>query len=739
MQAEVIGRIDGERLLAEMDRVLEQVAEPSTLARATDRAHAYMALGRPAAALEQLLSEGAIDADEENAARQLILTWTQSDEFAAASGQLLSSVAKTLGADRTSNLIATRLVELATERATIDLDQAVELLECLDRLGRHQDAARLTASWIEQSPTLRESARWCSAAARASLGARDARMADSLLGRAVALWRSKRESRTGLAWIDLLATRAHRSLLRARHRYALRLLRQATVLSSGGGHSPTTARLLNNIGILEYEQGDFQRSAETLQTSLDIRSRLGDIRGCVSTSYNLSRALLAMGDVTGASARLQKAAALALRHGLLEPLAAILKQLGDVYDSQLNADLALESLERSLLTATRAGSAYRTASAAWALAPLASAMGRSQLARDALRHSARLARARTLSQARHLHRAARCSSLLHAGQHARARGTLASISRQLPPSLDVEGQVALHLCAAALGQSATELMRPSRPRREDRRQRNAYRTWLRYQALANKTGSERFAALASFQVPTPGLHEGTSAPLRRVAWEAILSRALAQVDGRGTDPFGVIARYAKHAGERLLFARATCARALLPNGPLAERGRHFSDAVVSLSALPGETGMRNQGIPREFRLAYSALDVRSSGPRVVRQVEDLQALAHRLLSMFGEVRHADERLTRALRQVLHASAELDATGDVKELFRSVTRLTIDVTGAERALVAVPSAEEATRRPSAFRRASAIASTAARQVKQSSIVRSPFVSPFCSTTSTATRS
>ncbi len=689
LQSEILRRFDAPALDALHENAARALAEEASRLSFTDRAQALHALEHTAKAIDLLLEIPSDDASQRARARQLALQWMQTRGCADLEPALLGRLVSQLEYDRASDAIAKLLLEDALQRGCQSADYALALVSCLVRLGRHREALRLLAPAVEQYPELTSNLDWAICEGRVYLSMRDVELGRRAVGSALSIVRGERNTRATQVWAELRTLRAHIALLRDRGNYALRLLRTACDRGIHGLDSRDAARLMNNVGILEYQRGEYRRSIGTLASALSILEHIDDVPGSVSTAGNLGRSLLAIGDVTRASVHLQRAASLALRHGLLESLAATLKQLGEIYDSQLNAELALDSLVRSLITAERAGSLFRAASAAWVLAPLAAAMGRTIEMRDALRHSARLARSRTFQQARIMHGMARCRSLIHLGQTHRARGKLRSSLARVPAGWSAEARGAAILSAISLGIAVPPTLYPSRPHRTDMPPRNAYRTLCRLKYIDRHTGSAREAGIASFQVPTPGLHAGTSGEIRRMAWEALAANMIARRPVQAAQAFAAIAKYARHAGERLIYARALCARALVSDGPLAERGQDFSDAVVALNALQEDCAPRSAAIPREFRLTHAALSPGNSPRRTVSRIEDLQALAHRLLSKFGDARQGDERLTRALRQVLHASTELDATGDVQELFRRVTQLTIDVTGAERALVAIP--------------------------------------------------
>jgi signal transduction histidine kinase/CheY-like chemotaxis protein/tetratricopeptide (TPR) repeat protein len=687
---EVLRRFDAETILQLKQSAYETLQAEAARLRVLDRARTLAMLGDTGAAVE-LIARGHQEMEPEDAyaGRVLMAECLESEPALLSIGELVTALPQTLGADAPSMRIGRRVVDAASSGSVPRNGQALVLLVRLEAAASYPAAAEFIQHVAEHGGADCDQVAWLAACSRIHFARRDVPNAQRALTSALRLIRRSASDRRPSETAQLLALRAHRHLLLGRRLVALSLMRRARCKATGHVGPAELARLLNNLGILECETGNYAESSACLALALEQRWALLDLRGAVATGYNLARTQIALGRTAEASSQLQRAAALALRHALHEPLAAVLKLLGDLYDSQLNSALAIESLERSIAVADQTRSLYRAASAAWSLAPLAAATGQERIARSALVRSARLARSGTLEQARHLHRVARATYYIHAGLHTRALPYARALQRSMSAEWDTELKVSAALCAMAAGLPAVRSVPGGRPPPVEVRRRVAYRSWVRLARLARGHTSAGLDALVSRQVPTPGSRIGSGAAIRRLVWETAMSLSVSDRSPSRADLHSMIARYAKHAGERFLAARSLCARALVGARALADRSRDFSDAVTVLGELAEGGAPSGRQLPTEFCLAHESLELRRGGRRHPERLEDLQALAHRLLATFGKVTDVDERMTRALRQVLQASAKLDATGDVQALLRSVTELTIDITGAERALVVRP--------------------------------------------------
>ncbi|MGE0192371.1 MAG: ATP-binding protein [Planctomycetota bacterium] len=491
---------------------------------------------------------------------------------------------------------------------------------------------------------------------------------------------------------ELRSLHAQALMMHGHAPWASKLLERA-LADAPSNAADLRARLMNNLGAALQESGESTRAIETLSKALDLRVASSNVKGILATSYNLARVLFIGGEGTACSALLQRASSTALRHGNAEMVSAMLSMLGEVYDQQLSCALADQTFERAMAAAEASRSAYRTAFTAHLLAPLCAARGRYQRACELLRLIGSLGREGPgLSEHRRQRPATLRQVVLHLG---RARLASASTALLSPESEGTRGALASPMAAllAELRESGGgRMLYCSRPQVGASRDRAAYRLYLvARRARLRGASPERMARILGMMLPGPEMHRGASGPLRRAAFELVLKFA---ADARSRDiakwhsALDMVARYSRHSGEQLIHLRATALRSTLTNCVKSDRIRNFSDAVGGLAELLGRQDSRAQGwrLPREYAVARASLAGGSDATLIHYSIAALQAYAHRLISSVGTSNSSDGRLTNALRHVLQATSDLDATGDLNELTRKVSQLTVEMTGCERALV-----------------------------------------------------
>lgn len=686
---EVLRRFDAETILQLKQSAYETLQAEAARLRVLDRARTLAMLGDTGAAIECLVeSYSGLQVDERYDARSAVADWATREPSLLRIATTAAALPGVLGTDGPSRRIAALLIEHGQSNS-LAIVPATRLMSKLTQLGMVQAAGKLheQVNVVGQDPRLVVD--WHLAAARAFMASRSsARVSkETRLARHAARALPQRLENAQTAELHSLV--AQRALLHGHSTWATTLLNRACTLSAAAGDAEQVARLLNNLGAAHHETGNTAQAAETLRQSLELRARAADVRGQLAVSYNLSRVLFARGDSAACSGILQRASALALRHGNAEMLSALLSLLGEVYDQQLNARLAEQTLGRAVAAAQSCQSDYRVAFAARLLAPIASSTGNLPLAAEMLGLAARDARRTNSYATRALYQITRAQVALHAGRVTAQMAAATGLVRLAEQSKDRLSP----LVAAAAALAGAEIpghLRPARPRQGTPQNRLAYRIFLAALRLAVAGAlPTTVTQLLMRQLPGPEMDSGASGPLRRLAYEVLLaqSRATSSRTVR-IDAVDLVTRYARHSGEQLVCCRADALRSAAPEMPHADRVRSFSDAVGRLAELlegPASSVARWR-IPVEFSVARRALAGHMVSARAEPTLGVLQALAHRLVSTVGRASTSDERLTKALRNVLQATSDLDASGDVDELLRKVTRLTIEMTDSERALV-----------------------------------------------------
>ena len=691
VQAEIATRLDSTQTDGVRDTAIHLARSDEFGLSAPQRIGTLVRLGDVAAAVQTAISAMATL----EAAERYELRWQVSRLFARSPELLVEAdvglaAVQLLSSDRPSAQLA-RVLAVQASQLHLGSSGAARLCEVLIRTGQLQLAGQVLAN----AP--------CPSAG-------DALLVDVHLVRgALAVARRDKAGLREACRAGRLAARTGRSLpaeslaeLRSLHAqcllmyghpvWASRLLEHA-LRDAPTSHEDLRARIMNNLGAALQESGQSDRAVETLSMALDLRVASSNVKGILATSYNLARVLFIGGEGTACSALLQRASSTALRHGNAEMVSAMLSMLGEVYDQQLSCGLADQTFERAMAAAEASRSIYRTAFTAHLLAPLCAARGRYQRACELLRQIGSLGRKGPGPGEHRRHRQATVRQvLLHLGR-SRTRGdqrTAPSPDPVVPRTTALSPLMAL-LAELRASPGAAGAHSP-RPMRGASRDRAAYRLYLVARRIRKgQVAPEQLTRLLGAMLPGPEMHPGASGPLRRIAFEMVLrlaSQSRQKDAARWHSALDMVVRYSRHSGEQLIHLRATALHAAMQNVAKSERIRAFSDAVGGLAEVLGRPDVRSQAwrLPREFHVARASLAGNAEASPAAYSLGALQAYAHRLISSVGTASSSDGRLTRALRHVLQATSELDATGDIDELTRKVSQLTVEMTGCERALV-----------------------------------------------------
>ena len=608
--------------------------------------------------------------DDRARARELLATTIGNEPALCRVSVHVKGLCEAIAGDEPSRTLAAILTESAL-RDGLSSATLATLLDALLGLGMTREAARIVGILEPDRPLLDPNdLQLALVATRVLQSSRHTELARSYLARVLRFTRHNPEAVDAPLLASMTSVRAQVHAQAGRWVLSRRLLERALANGSDALAPAQEARLRNNLGNVYQELENWHNAEREYERSRCIRQLLGDVRGDLAACFNLGRLKYNCGDIGASSALLQSASAVALRQGLNEYLAAALISLAEIYDHQMNSALALSTLDRAACEARASGSEYRGARASWSMAPIAAAAGDYARLHAALSTSARFSRNRTYGRARLNHALARLQVSLHqgsssAGRHARSARRLSDRSGVrltdqeallVSVGLATDGTCPLPevVTRALLGPDATPP--PGR---------------LLERMIVSRLPSHQ----------RDGRGRGAS---RRAVYEIVL-RDLLPDHIASTEALDLVRRHSRHAGEDMLRCRTLARMATRQETSAMERAHQFSEAV-SLFADFGPAGVPGSpiSVPTEFRAAFSQLADRGRG--APRTLAGYQALAHQLVTRVGAAGATDERLSSALRQVLRASVELDATGDLAALLDTVTRLTVKLTGAERAFV-----------------------------------------------------
>ena len=484
-----------------------------------------------------------------------------------------------------------------------------------------------------------------------------------------------REKRRQGASMDVLGPYsvllAQYAYLSQRYERCNRLLILARSLARRASLPGVSADAFNGLGILAQAKGDLRAAEQHFRRASKLRLALGDVAQVLRIHFNLARTLQLRGKLAPCAAMLQQTTALAIRHANHSSASQCLRALSRVYDQQMNVRLATLTLARADREARSNNSLFRIASVSWELAPLAAAKGDYEAASRALRTSAQAARQRVTPYARASHNLTSALVNLHLGD--RRRALLAARRALARRGAFFEAELAQLQVVAAL---LAETHRPAPRATVGHPTRSLHR--LRLLAMRVSTACPRYRSTSTWarlvhQSSLPGT-------TRRLVFECIM-RSADFSQHNDEQQYRSLARRLDHSGEVLLRARLLAARSA--RSSLKSPDTSLSRAVEALAgcSLP-EWFAPDEFVAADTRTRETLeLPPRSGRP----DVETLHALAHRSLIRSGPGPRVsgDERVSTALRNVLDASAQLKASGDIGQLLNTITRRALDITKAER--------------------------------------------------------
>ncbi len=171
----------------------------------------------------------------------------------------------------------------------------------------------------------------------------------------------------GLAARMLLGLGRH-ALQRDDNTGALGLLRQALPLAEGTGDRILLGRIVNNIGIVHFNEGRYHDALEEFRRALQVRQGLGYRFGEVVNLHNIGDAWLRIGDLPRAYASFEQSRELARECGWERGM--VMNDVFLAYLRGLRGEDVTEALEKAGATAARLGDREMAVQARWHLARL---------------------------------------------------------------------------------------------------------------------------------------------------------------------------------------------------------------------------------------------------------------------------------------------------------------------------------------------------------------------------------
>ncbi len=434
------------------------------------------------------------------------------------------------------------------------------------------------------------------------------------------------------------------------------------------------ASTLNNIGIALHRSGNRTESADYLRRSLRLYRGLYKMDRVALAEYNLGTIEVSNGKLASGIRRLKTSASISMRYGQLQRLSSALVSLAHAYDQESNPSLANTTLRRALREAISSKAHYRISSVSQRLAPLSAALGDAQGSRSALQCSARASRAS--EDCRFGHFLASALSNLYLGKRADARVSLMRAARRAPKRQLREAQVVLILIKLL---DATNCRYTNTV---DTTSISEHLTWC----IDSATWDTKYAPLDKLS-PASTPESGT---LRRLKAEVVLWSAInrSPVGDVVQKDLGHMTARLRRSGEKAILARALSLQSMLQiDGIQSGNGAHLlSDALQEW-----QSNAQSHSIPLEFVLTYNCHAKRlglAQTHALKRDLTrtDLEALGYRFLREHSSSSPDDSRISRALKRVVQATADLRADHDLYRLLRTMTEAVLEVTGAERACV-----------------------------------------------------
>ena len=130
-------------------------------------------------------------------------------------------------------------------------------------------------------------------------------------------------------------------------------LEQGLALVGTTEHYDVLSSILNRLGAVHYNRGEWDEAGECVERALELRERLGDLVGYARSLNNLGTLKYANGDWNGALADYERAVELHERIGEVEGLALACTNLGVLYTDRGEWTKAKENLRHSFDIAQR--------------------------------------------------------------------------------------------------------------------------------------------------------------------------------------------------------------------------------------------------------------------------------------------------------------------------------------------------------------------------------------------------
>lgn len=141
------------------------------------------------------------------------------------------------------------------------------------------------------------------------------------------------------------------------------LLEQALELVNNTPHYDVLSSILNRLGGVYYNQGDWERAMQTVAHALAIREEVGDILGVARSSNNLGILKRNSGDWKGALAHYERGLKILEEIGDIEGIAIAHTNIGNLYIDMGEWDKAEMHLRRSFDIAQKIANPYEIAQA----------------------------------------------------------------------------------------------------------------------------------------------------------------------------------------------------------------------------------------------------------------------------------------------------------------------------------------------------------------------------------------
>jgi signal transduction histidine kinase/ActR/RegA family two-component response regulator len=449
------------------------------------------------------------------------------------------------------------------------------------------------------------------------------------------------------------------------------------------------------MAIGAMQQGRERIATRLLERAYSSKLAAGDLSGAANTLHNLA--------ILHADARLPlraagvhlQAVALGTRFAMHEATARALQHLAAIYDRQQNPTLALRTLERALHLAHTTDLPNRAALCARRLATLQAGLGMRRAARASLLSSALWARRSRSADQVGEHFAASIQTFLHLGHPAEQSRRTGLAQRTASTLTRLEVQMMQMVDGVAHGTFNFSPFTGVRqtPRLPEHRSHQRILDALRLAC----DPTHRLRTHTRFLFDPHG--EGASvspAPHFRLVVEALLAvaRCPTSTSSAKLTALDLSLPTLERQGLFGILARASALRFLAVGRTGADSWSH-ADVSKALEAIT-RSGDPASALPIELVLAGDRMRSALQLPAHVSplRVDDLHALAHRMLLRWRPPANDDARVATALRRLLDVTSKLVTTAGLDALLESITQYSLQITGAQRACIVLvkPDAE-----------------------------------------------